>query len=234
MSIWLKSTISLILLAQVTLQLYSMLEVMGREKSQFNPRTLRRIHIINGYIFLVPFLMLTYYCILILRAIPGEISNRVLWHSLLAIGVFLMLTVKILFIRRYKRFMAKVPALGLTIFFLTAGMVATSGGYYFVSLSEARPASGEKAAENNQSNVMRGQELFTKWCSGCHDTDNLREKFGPSLQGILKREKLPVSGRTATPENIRRQLLTPYKLMPPQNQLKEDEIKQLIEFLKTI
>ena len=155
-----------------------------------------------------------------------------------------MLTVKILFIRRYKKFMSKVPALGLTIFFLSVGLVATSGGYYFVVSAQTPQAANIEQANQaklavnteqlDQAKAEKGKKLFTQWCSPCHNSHSKDTKVGPGLEGILKGEKLPVSQRDATPDNIRRQLRTPYRMMPAQTQLTDEEVKHLIEFFKTL
>lgn len=239
MSISLKSILSLVVLAQVILALYSMLEIMGREGSTLNPRILRRVHFVNGYLFIVLWFVLTYYCLPYLRITRGEISARVLWHSLFAIGVLLMFIVKILLIRRYKKFMSKVPALGLIIFFLSVGLIATSGGYYFVTSAEMNSAAQDDLTKQTEkqaykATVKKGKKLFSKWCSPCHYTKSKDSKAGPGLKDILKEEKLPVSKRAATPDNIRRQLQNPYMMMPAQTHLTDTEIEQIIEFLRTL
>ena len=47
-------------------------------------------------------------------------------------------------------------------------------------------------------------------------------------------EKLPVSGRIVSEENVRRQLSTPYKDMPDYADLSEDEVRALVAYLETI
>ncbi len=134
--------------------------------------------------------------------------------------------------------MSKVPAFGLTIFFLAAGLVATSGGYYLVTSAEPLPQSQELAGNqpdaSQQALVEKGQELFNKWCVACHDPNSKRAGGGPGLQGILKVDKFPVSHWAATVDNVRRQLRTPFRLMPPQVHLSDEELDHIIEFLKTI
>jgi cytochrome c2 len=60
-------------------------------------------------------------------------------------------------------------------------------------------------------------------------------KIGPGLKGILTREKLPVSGKPATPENVIHQLKEPFKDMPSfRSSLSEQDINDLIAYLKTL
>ena len=81
-----------------------------------------------------------------------------------------------------------------------------------------------------------GSELFTsKGCSNCHHVDSRGTKIGPGLKGLFKRDKLPVSGREATEENIRKQLEAPYRNMPSfAGRLAEEQVNQLIAYLRTL
>jgi len=161
-----------------------------------------------------------------------------------------MLAIKILFIRSYRRHFSKASTFGLTIFFLSLGLVATSGGYYLVTSAEVPPINRKagiiqtgqpdqpvvlaKNEQSSQEKAQKGERLFNKWCFACHDPNTTVTKVAPGLKGVLKNEKLPASGREATPENIRRQLRTPYRLMPPQTHLNNEDINYIIEFLKTL
>jgi len=79
-----------------------------------------------------------------------------------------------------------------------------------------------------------GRELFMKHCSRCHDTTSLRWRNGPGLLGILKRYSLPDSGWRATPENVEKILRTPYDAMPSFRHLSDEEVANIIEYLKTL
>jgi mono/diheme cytochrome c family protein len=82
--------------------------------------------------------------------------------------------------------------------------------------------------------VEQGAALFDQNCSACHYPDRKETKIGPGLKGILKAGRLPVSGRPATVESVRDQLITPYKSMPSFAHLSEKEVAGLIAFLKTL
>lgn len=82
--------------------------------------------------------------------------------------------------------------------------------------------------------IESGRALFQANCAACHTTESTAPKVGPGLQGVLKREKLPASGRPATPENVYRQLMHPYRQMPSfSGKLSEDQMQDLIAFLAT-
>ena len=81
-----------------------------------------------------------------------------------------------------------------------------------------------------------GAALFAqKGCGQCHHTSSRATKVGPGLQGLLDRERLPVSGRPVSEEHVRTQLIEPYKNMPPfADQLTAEQIEKLIAYLKTL
>jgi mono/diheme cytochrome c family protein len=81
-----------------------------------------------------------------------------------------------------------------------------------------------------------GRALFeAKGCAQCHYTNSTATKIGPGLKGIFDREKLPVSKRPATAQNIRRQLRAPYRSMPSfADRLTERERTRIIEYLRTL
>jgi cytochrome c2 len=82
--------------------------------------------------------------------------------------------------------------------------------------------------------IAKGKELFESKCSFCHDPNSTRTVVGPGLKGILKRDKLPVSKRPATPENVMRQLKEPDGDMPSFSYLSEKELEDIIAYLNTI
>jgi cytochrome c2 len=82
--------------------------------------------------------------------------------------------------------------------------------------------------------IGRGKNLYDEKCKFCHNAYSTEEIVGPGLKAILKRPKLPVSKRPATPENIIRQLKHPFNRMPSFEYLKDEEIEDIIAFLNTL
>jgi mono/diheme cytochrome c family protein len=82
--------------------------------------------------------------------------------------------------------------------------------------------------------VSRGKRLFEDKCSACHDPYHRETIVGPGLRDLLKRSSLPVSGRPATPENVRRQLREPFEKMPSFAYLSDEEVADLLAFLDTL
>jgi cytochrome c2 len=79
-----------------------------------------------------------------------------------------------------------------------------------------------------------GEALFDEnGCGQCHFTDSARQGIGPGLAGLLDREKLPISGWEANRENIRQQLIDPYRNMPSfAGRLTDEQIDDIISYLE--
>ncbi len=95
-------------------------------------------------------------------------------------------------------------------------------------------AMGAIPVRTDATSIENGRQLFAAHCAACHTTESTAPKVGPGLQGVLKRERLPASGRPATPENVYWQLLHPYRQMPSfAGKLSEDQMQEIIAFLAT-
>jgi cytochrome c5 len=94
----------------------------------------------------------------------------------------------------------------------------------------ARPAGAEAASDGE------GSRLFQeKGCMQCHHTDSTEVKIGPGLKGIMDGEELPSSGRPATRDNVRRQMIEPFRAMPSyEGRLTDEEIEGIINYLETL
>jgi cytochrome c peroxidase len=84
--------------------------------------------------------------------------------------------------------------------------------------------------------AAEGAELFNdKGCSQCHFTGSTETRIGPGLLGLFDRGTLPASGRPVSEENVRGQLLDPFRSMPSySDRLTREEQDQIISFLKTL
>jgi len=94
----------------------------------------------------------------------------------------------------------------------------------------SQPDSGKTQAAD------QGALLFkNKGCAQCHVTDSDQNGIGPSMKGLFKNKGNLVSGRPVTEKNVRDQIKTPYKNMPPfADRLNQDELDQILVFLTTL
>lgn len=82
--------------------------------------------------------------------------------------------------------------------------------------------------------AAEGAAVFAQNCSVCHFTDSTKTKIGPGLKGVFQQDKFPVSALQVSEDNFRKQLNTPFKLMPPFGHLSEQQVKELVAYLKTL
>ncbi len=90
------------------------------------------------------------------------------------------------------------------------------------------------AANEARDTVSQGAALFEERCAMCHAAHGTETKIGPGLKGLYRLGRLPVSGRTVSDENIRRQLKSPYKDMPAFTNFDEQQVASLIAYLETL
>jgi cytochrome c2 len=83
-------------------------------------------------------------------------------------------------------------------------------------------------------NIEKGENLFVSKCAFCHHTAKKDTKVGPGLKGIFKEKFLPASKKAATRENIRNQIKTPYAKMPAFPDLSEQDIRDIIAYLRVL
>jgi len=125
---------------------------------------------------------------------------------------------------------------------LLAVLVVVGLGYFGAELvygkKTAAPAPVAPAPETTSpadaQAIAAGEALFKQSCSFCHFSDNTDTKVGPGLQGLFQRPKMAVSQWPVNPDNVRRQLRTPFEKMPAFESLSADEIDQLITYLATL
>jgi len=128
----LKSILSVVLIFITLLQMFLMFEFFGRSEKKYDAAKLKRIHRINGILFVCLYLFIAYFCLRYVADSKDELSPRVALHALLSFSVIILLALKITFIRIYRQFYSKVLTLGPLIALLTFGMVASSAGFYFL------------------------------------------------------------------------------------------------------
>jgi hypothetical protein len=127
-----KSILSSVMIAMAAVQMFIMFELFGKDQVRYNATTLKRIHRINGRIFILLYFFIAYFCLGYIISTKSEPTPRVAFHAVFALSVIILLFIKISFIRFYRQFYEKVLTLGPLIAFFTFVMMATSGGFYFL------------------------------------------------------------------------------------------------------
>ncbi len=82
--------------------------------------------------------------------------------------------------------------------------------------------------------IEQGATYFAQKCAMCHYNDRTDTRIGPGLKDLFQKDKLPISGKAVTAENIENQLKTPLDSMPAFAAITDEELGALIEYLKTL
>jgi hypothetical protein len=225
-----------------------MLEVFGRADKKYNIEKLKKIHRLNGKIYFLLYIIITYFCLDFILKTKAEPSPRATFHSVFALTVLVLLCLKVSFVRIYKQFYGQVKTIGILIALLTLGMIGTSGGYYLLITKlgtdvlikkgvEEKKETSKKSmviVKTDQESIRKGKELYESKCSFCHDPNSTKKIVGPGHKGILKNPLLPVSKKPATPDNIAQQIRNPYRDMPSFSYLPDDDVLNIIAYLNTL
>lgn len=233
----LKSILAAVFLAASATAVFSMLTMQGKTEKKVNPKTLRFIHKTAGFIFFILLLVLSFICLKYWAQAGDQISIRAVFHAVLSFGLIAVFLIKIFIAQFYKQLLRLMPALGITVFCLAFVVTGISAGYYLLRSWSAVPADRIEVVEklsNTYDDVEKGKALFANKCAMCHDPDSEEGKAGPGLKGLLSKEILPVSKRSATKENVKAQILKPFLGMPAFPELTDSEMNFLLAYISTL
>ncbi|HMK44791.1 MAG TPA: cytochrome c [Dissulfurispiraceae bacterium] len=243
MSIFLiKSLLSLGLLALTLVALFSMLEVFGSNPAAADLDKLKQRHRWSGLLFIAVFVVIGGLCLQYVAATKVELNPRSALHALLALTIAVLLVLKLLFVKKYRQFYHYAQPVGMAVAGCSVALIGITAGYFVLVTSfggnerfysEQQTVRGRQATAST-GDVARGRQLFEEKCSACHDAASNKMIVGPGLKNVLKEPRLPWSGKPATPEAVRGQLLHPQDKMPAFRSLSEVETEDLIAYLKTL
>jgi len=234
---YLKIVIAVVFMAAGLTALVAMLILMGKQEKKTSPQTLRRIHKSAGVIFTLLALVLAFFGFRYWAKVGDAASARAVLHAVLALGLIAVLLIKISIAKFYKQLLKFAPALGITIFSLAFVVFFISAGFFLarsITMDSEEPPGGQPLAAAVKGNLENGQAIFQQKCSSCHYAEKKDNKFGPGLAGVLLESVLPSSGKSATPKNIKAQLIQPFKAMPAFPNFSETELADLLVFLESL
>lgn len=235
--ILLKSILAFIFLASAVIAVLSMLTMMGKTEKKISPKTLKTMHRISGRLFLILLLPLLYLGMKYWVGIGDQASVRAVFHAVLALGLIITFLLKISIVKIFKQFLRFAPALGMLVFSFAFVIFSISAGYYSIKNLVANPGPPpeiDSASSEIVGSAEKGANFYNAKCLSCHHADREDKKLGPGLKDVLNKEKLPHSGRPATAENIIQQLIRPALTMPSFAKMTEQEMANLIAYLKTL
>jgi hypothetical protein len=252
----LKTILAIILLIPVGIAVFTMFEVLGRTEKKYDVERLKKIHRINGYSYLSLFLIIGGLCLYIIAKTQADLSPRSTFHAAFALLAITLLLLKISFARFYRHFYNRIADTGIWLVAITVLMFGTSGGFFLLvtdfgtsteKFQRTYDHHGQEAEDGPDSwkpseietrtdpeSIQRGQSIYESKCFSCHDPGSRKTIIGPGHKDILHSEKLPVSGRPATVENVAIQLKEPYRSMPSFETLTKDQVEDLLSYMQTL
>ena len=126
---------------------------------------------------------------------------------------------------------AQIRSIKHILVYAICALIVTGIGYFGGEL-----VYGKKSTPDDVE-IRLGEEgsiVFQQRCSGCHYSEKTENKIGPGLKGLFEMQKLPSSKLPVSEANIRKQLKTPLRSMPPFGDLPLDKMDALIEYLKIL
>ena len=90
-----KSILSLLMIPAAIVAMFTMFEIFGRDIIKYNVPRLKLAHRINGILYSIIFLYLTYLCLDFLIATKVELSSRVTFQSVFSLTIVILLGVKL-------------------------------------------------------------------------------------------------------------------------------------------
>ncbi len=232
-----KSILAIFFLFAAIIAVISMLSLMGKAERKVSAQLLRKMHKGSGFVFTGLFLVISYFCLKYWAIVGDQLSTRAVFHGVLSLTLIIILILKLSIVQFYKQFLKFIPVMGMIIFVLSFMVFSTSAGFFFLKTLGAKAESSEISEPSQtppQGSAEKGAALFKSKCLSCHYADKEENKLGPGLKNILKKESLPFSKRPSSIENIKKQLKTPFLTMPSFVSLSEQEIADLIAYLKTL
>jgi len=213
----------------------TMLTIMGKQEKKTPASKLRKYHKFFGMTFLFLMLVNAGLGIHYWAQAGDSLSTRAVLHAVFGLSLVIILLLKLSIVKIYMNFLRYAPTLGMLVFCLGFVVFAISGGFYSVRSLLATPqADSASITITLKGESQAGATVFETRCSSCHYADKEDDLFGPGLAGILNRETLPTSGREASLENVKNQLLKPYRSMPAFDMLSEREMADLLAYIATL
>jgi cytochrome c2 len=239
-----KSLIAVAFIALAFSAALSMLILMGRPAKRANPEKWRRFHRLVGYLYGLFLLVLSALGVSLFVKTGDFLPPRGVVHAFIGLFLLSVFFLKWLVARFFRQFLRIVPTLGMAVFVISI-VSFSMAGYFFLRAATSQPLpggvvspdavrSGRAISSGTDASVERGSLLFEGLCSSCHYPDRKEIKHGPGLKGLFELPSLPYSGKPVTEANVREQLLRPAQSMPSFSGLSDQELTDLLAYLKTI
>ncbi len=133
-----KAYLSFGLVLLAVFEFWAAMRIFGKKgPPDKSAKLLMRMHRIGGYVFLVYFIWISWVCIDMmdrLAKIGTPLDARAVFHTVLAMGLFVLLLLKISFVRFYRKYQPSVPILGMALSGSTLVLWGVAGWIFLIRL----------------------------------------------------------------------------------------------------
>ncbi len=128
-------------------------------------------------------------------------------------------------------FIKKLPRIGPAEY---RKLVQRRGASDVGSRRESSWVPADISLRTDRQSIEEGKRIYQENCTPCHAPHSHKTIVGPGHKDILHRDKLPVSGRPATVENVARQLKAPFRAMPSFAKFSKGQVEDIVAYLNTL
>ena len=137
-----KTYISLGLVFLALFEFWTAMQVFGKGKPDSRSRLLLRLHRVGGYVFLVYFAWISWVCVNMMGRLTAaggyHLDVRGFYHGFLAITLFVLLVLKISFVRIYGKFRVHARVIGIILAVGTVVLWLIAGWMFLILMGGAK------------------------------------------------------------------------------------------------
>ena len=132
-----KTYFALVLVFIALFEFITAMYVYGKKPPRPYGKTIMTLHRIGGYVFLVYFIWISWVCVDLMSRLAEAgkpLDVRGFYHGFFAMVLFVILLLKLSFVRFYRRYISSVPLLGIIVASGTLVLWGIAGWMFLILL----------------------------------------------------------------------------------------------------
>jgi hypothetical protein len=128
-----KPFIALVVLAAALVAALAKLKLLGTPAGATNPERLNRRHRLAGIVFGSALAANAAFGAVLLSRAGDQLSERLVLHWHIALGLLILFLIKLAIVKKFRVLLRWAPAVGMTLFALSAILVIAAAGFAFLA-----------------------------------------------------------------------------------------------------